>query len=162
MSLTAGLADRAYRLIPTHTLTGTARWYKVLELELTEDSARNVTLIVSDAGGSYTGILRIYFNRSDSNNTITLSGSLSWLDIGGPWSEQDACYNIDNTTNTYSLYIRKRSGSTGGLSFQVLRSVSRGGSSFSLVDSFKSESISTLPDTVSYAWGPTGSLWYPN
>jgi len=160
ISYVGNAADRATRLAPAKTFTGAAGWYKVLEVSLSTNTGYFGLFAISDYS-YYTGIFNFYLIRTSSTAS---EASVRWHSItGGTDHINDIQYvkTMENGTATLSLYVRKRSGSSYGVSIDVLNSTSANGSSYTPQAWFiASPTSTTLPSTAVPAKPPTGILRY--
>ena len=142
-----GTSVASNTLAAAHTISGSAGWYKVLEITLTSSSAAQLTMYVADNAGPWSGLLQLYYNRTNS----AFYSALKWQAITS-FLPGDARYTLDQSTGLFTLYINKQS--TGGLTFQLLRSMTRTGATLDVSGMWNSTTVSE-PTTATPATGPT-------
>ena len=112
----------AYRLSNSHTLTGGAGWYKIMDftIETSNNSSRNFLLVVMDTSLGYAGIAKINFRRTSAT---AIECNPQWITMNGYYFASFA-YTVDGSTGKCELYFRKLTSTTYDTKFQCLASTS--------------------------------------
>lgn len=101
-----GTAVGASNLRYTYRLDGTnGVWFQFMQFTLSDNETTKFLLFFTDGGNGYQGLLNCRFHHT-SGGSIT--STVRWWAKNG-YSVSDIRYTVDQTTETITLYIHKRS-----------------------------------------------------
>lgn len=101
-----GTAVGASNLRYTYRLNGTnGVWFQFMQFTLSDNETTKFLLFFTDGGNGYQGLLNCRFHHTSGGS---INSTVRWWAKNG-YSVSDIQYTVDQTTETITLYIHKRS-----------------------------------------------------